>query len=940
MASWDYYHDPSRQYDYSINERTRHDSRWAETERKTQNHTRSDEMSGRLQPDYHTYDSRPDSRYSYPPPPPRDRSRNTSRRSPSRQRRQWPPPPKAEEEKAALAREFRPDTITRDDEALSKGTIDQEPIILEVPEFINDRRFVLLPTKGKDKDTITPPSSDDERKRRGRPKAPKLETGILPEMRKRQPSPYAWTKPTPSSSARSSGEFFLSPDSITPPVASAFPGIPRSVPTSAPTSVPKNAPTSAPPTSAPRDSPISAAPSDPYASPHGSVRPSYVSARREANSNRKPSPRATAGASNAEDDYSIRDPGDQASTSRPSKAYTDPSQRPVYPDLPERYKPSPLKPASVHHSRRPSEGRSSHESHESHEPSSRRTSSRYPPSPPRSPNSNFERSREVPPTNIPLSRPTSRGNSAQSSPLPSPHIKQTSLNSDVLWGSIAASTAFHQPKQASRLSSSVSTLPDSPQRPRSAAPPSPAIALPYPDEDGQFQSMPSERDHQYFPPELQRGNLQASFEGSRPTSRGGSPATPLQVIEKRPTLSPSTSERRTYSASPHARPVVPINKAKTTSQLKALSRSLPPCPRQGYSGRYDDWYKLEGCPGFDMCPDCVDSVFGDTIFRSQFRRAPTRAFIGKGLQVKCDFADAWVRLGWLMTLQRELPSLDLIKALVNSSPPSDSDEACPGSSEAVRNWYSVRDRNHFLRGFAVCAADVRKLQILFPGFRELWQPLPMRASYSYGDNFGGLARICSLRPALNSRFPQYLDCLIGCHEPAYQAGRMPDASEFLSLVGRKTMLHECTRDDMLRDQPWHYIPSLLPALTVCEDCFEDVVQPAIDADTDVAMRFNREAQNVYSEGRLGSSCQLYSARMRDIFQRAVKDNDLRYLARRAMDRKETEDKLQERVTEIRRLARRLKGASGGYGLSPEAQAEMGRLNDELNDLTDEWAKWE
>ena len=876
----------SRHYDSSFDERTRRDSRLADNQNQNRySAATSDKMSGRLQPAYphsHTH-TRPyhngygdeDTSYPYTTLPYRSRSKSRRRTSPPRPRRTWPPPPTVEDEKTALARESRHDQGSVSDETPSRGSLDQDPIILEVPEYIPDRRFVMLPSESKTtKSNPTPPTSDDERNKRGRKKVPKLETVSLPEMG-REPSPYAWTKPCTASSTstasatskplrQSSGDLFLSPDTMTPAVAAKSANIPRSVPSS------------------------------------------HASAGKKNTSERRLSSHARHDSTTSED---------------------EPRTRPAH-----------TRTASTH--KLPHVQPSSH----------------YPPSPPRSPRLGQDRFRATPPSSLPPSKPTSQTASVHASPQPSPRLSRSSTATDALWGSVAASAAAalagaaHHSRQSSRRSTP--TIPESSRAPPRSVPLSqpqqPSFSLPYPDEDTTFQSMPSERDHMYLPPDQPPIHQPVPENISRPVSRSGLPTSSAPLPLRRPELPTRNSAVQDFPPSPrapgYARPVSsagPTTKLKTPSQLKALARPLPSCSRQSYSSEYDEWFTLDGCPSFDICSGCLETVFNNTIYRSSFKPSPSRLLVGRGLQVRCDFGDAWVRLGWLLIVQRESTSLDLIKALVNTSPPSDSDEACPGAVEAVRDWYSIRDRDgHFLRGFAVCSADVRKLQTLFPGFRELWQPLPMRNSYSYANDFGGLMRTCSLRPALNNRFPQYIDTLVRIHEPAYQAGRMPDVSDFVSLVRRKTLMHECTRDDMVREQPWHFIPSLLPAFTVCEDCYDAVVMPAIEKDADVAMRFNREAQIVHNEGRLGSSCQLYSSRMRNIFQRAVQDNDLKYLARKAIARKETEDRLQERVTDNRRLIRRLKASSGVYGLSLQASHDLETLEQEMHELSDEWMQWE
>lgn len=454
--------------------------------------------------------------------------------------------------------------------------------------------------------------------------------------------------------------------------------------------------------------------------------------------------------------------------------------------------------------------------------------------------------------------------------------------------------------------------------------------------------MPPEQEYQYFPPELRDNNPRQAVSESRPSTSAGMASSSIPIPPRRPPMSHRNSKVEDLSTSQdslrnmRAAPSSNVSKPKTISQIKALGRSLPPCSRQEFSSNYDDWFTLEECPGLDICSDCLKTVFGDTVFRPQFRRSPDRVVIGKKLQVRCDFADAWVRLAWLLTVQREMGSLSLIKMLINVRPLSGSDEACPGSEKAVRDWYSVRDRDgHFLRGFAICATDVKRLQVLFPAFRDMWVPLTVRPSSTYGGDYDSYMRVCSMRPALNNRYPKYIDCLVQIHEPAFRMNRMPDPTDFISMVRRKTMLHECMRDDMVRGHSWHFIPSLLPGLTVCEDCYDEVVRPALEANSDVAMRFNGDAQPIHNEGRLGFSCQLYSPRMRRIFQEAVEANDLRYLARKTAERKQAEDRLQERAAELRRHARFLRGE----GLGQQA-GEVERLQAEMDRLKDSWTQWE
>lgn len=452
-----------------------------------------------------------------------------------------------------------------------------------------------------------------------------------------------------------------------------------------------------------------------------------------------------------------------------------------------------------------------------------------------------------------------------------------------------------------------------------------------------YQTMPAARDHHVYPDQapLQERPLKAAKTVSRPgtprrtTPPRSRPSLPswhsvAEGLLDSPDITHGT-RHKSFSNSP---------RSSQSVETAPASRPLPPCSRPEYSIGHDDWYTLDGCTAFDICPECVDMVFGSTIYRSYFRRSPRKS---DSVPTKCCFSDPWMRLAWLLTQQRQLPSLILLKMLSNLA--SAEDQPCPGGgAEAIRSWYTIRDHsNYAVRNFTVCAADVRKIETLLPNLRGLFVPLSNRTSFPYSSS--SMGRVCALRTSSNNRFPLYLDSLIALHESASIPHRLPDATSFLELVRHKAGLRECTRDDMLVDQPWHIMPSL-PCFTICEDCYDELVAPALADDSDVAMRFNRSAHLVQSEGRLGSSCQLYSPRMRGLWKRAVEDGDLKTLAREARERKQVEDRLQGRVAEVRQRLRRLRETEEWeIGVRGALDKEV-MLEAELENAVEEWSLWE
>jgi len=231
----------------------------------------------------------------------------------------------------------------------------------------------------------------------------------------------------------------------------------------------------------------------------------------------------------------------------------------------------------------------------------------------------------------------------------------------------------------------------------------------------------------------------------------------------------------------------------------------------------------------------------------------------------------------------------------------------------------------FVRGFSICYSDVKKIERLFPNLSGMFVPVPHRASYE--------KQVCAIRTDGN-RFGVYLDALVSTHEKAVASRRPVDPLPFIELVEKRQRLRECTKDSMILNQLWHYIPNV-PELTVCEDCFETVVEPEIKNNKALATRFNRTVQPAYGE-TFGSSCQLYSPRMRSVFRRAVRDNDAAYLARKARERRDAELRLQDKYREVMRKAKRL-SMEGGGGVQDEER----RLDREIRRITEEWqTRWE
>ncbi|GAB7360450.1 hypothetical protein MBLNU230_g8404t1 [Neophaeotheca triangularis] len=886
------------------------------------------------------------------------RSRSHSRR---RKRHPWPPAPLAEDEAASLAKEAGTQRILKDigkDAAISRGSVDQEPIIEEVPGMYRDYSHVVVSddesVKSKNGLPTPPTSEEDEKARRGRRRPSRLYTDFnaIPDFTKRTSSPYAFSKPSVLPKDRSSGEFHLSPDTMTPP----------------------------PSTNGRRDTRYASGPSRPTSSRKDSFNISpghktgndYLSAGYPASENaiddssdidksdassssrRRPSRYSRlnedvphASHQTAVHDFATQPPGLERPSIRrvnlDSRRHTETTTSMPMPRLgvDKSRKPTPLMASSagrelddtllssVSRSTRAADSYPpprSRESSYSSRPGSPVTNTRLQDSPPRSPKlpSREDSSNSSPTSRAPSadrSRPSTSGSGSATSRLPP---------TDLDWTTLMAANAARRSKPPSRLSAEVH-LPSGGLYPRSG-PNTPNLTrpMPYPEDVPSSAYMPSERDFQYFPEPA--SSLKAPLEPELKTMpRTASPAPASSSVPRGPKR-PSLATRHTLanvhnvdlqspvSPAPEIRHASISGPLQTHKELEAMSKkALPNCRRRTPVRGYDDWMILVGAPGFVFCPDCISSTLERTVFRPAFRRSPPHNLDTK---LACAFGNAWVRLAWLLTLHLQKPDLGLIRDLANIEGTS---EPCPGDEPAVRTWFGLRyEDGRFVHDFQICYTDVRKIERLLPTLNGLFVPLPAR-------NFNE-KKVCGIEVD-GDRFSTYLDALIDMHDESLAKRKLADPWPFIKLVERKTMLRECEKDTLLLGALWHYIPSL-PAFTVCENCFDAIVEPEIAKGKDLAMRFNRTLAPHYGEGP-GSSCQIYSKYMQRVFRKALEENDVRYLARRAGDRRDAEMRLQERKREVWKKMKRL-----DYRI-PGVEDENRRLRRELQRIQDEWKdEWE
>ncbi|KAJ4318289.1 hypothetical protein N0V94_004496 [Neodidymelliopsis sp. IMI 364377] len=881
---------------------------------------------------YEPYDAREPRRSAAPP-----RHRTSTRKA------SWPPSPAVEDESVAAKRELSSLVGPEEGEPPinTRGTVDQDYLLDEIEQPTtcdnDERRFVFAP--GSDGDGLQAAPSANSARRRSfaeRGNMPHLKTNVEsdpPLFTKRVSTPYSYT-PQKDSTAPASAAYMLSPEPITP------------------------ANTSKHGTTSSRDA--WDAQKDQNARPPKSI---PVRTRRESFSRSAPQSAqndvfddsASEGESSAHLRTAERKPARYSfvksdlqkedlranlrqSQPRPEPTRRDSTQRPPTARAGYENSSGSSKESSYYQSPRSSSSSVNSEKRKSRPAPVNTTyansshSSSRPSSPHRAPSPKLpSRLRESPPG----TRPSSRGNSVRpTSPLsfsttvkpPSPRqVPITQADWHATYPPVSINDRSRPPSRFGRHETiqipppRVDIQSPSPVRPPTSNP------LPYPVEDHHADViMPGEELYQFdhstvsSPRQIFRDAPRVASPSIPNPSRQGDGYRSSRPRTPRPEDAPRMRRSRSNSAdSKHS-----LDGRSKPSRSAALNidRPLPSCPRGEPTDRYDDWYSLSGYENFDICPSCYDGVFDGTPFAVHFSQ-PRR--YERPRERFCDFSSPWMRLAWLLTIKQRRPSLELLYALADVS---ESDRPCPGDRELSTEriaWYGIPDQRDGLHvaNFAVCAADVKMLEILFPTVRGYFTRLPI--TYTPGKY------TCSLR-VTSRRFPKYLDLLVELDAEAQAMGQRPNIGRFVKLARENAFKGECGKDKTYRRKAWHFIPQL-PEFTVCEECYDEVIWPALTKSSSLPRLVNKSIQLVPNEDpEVGSSCCLYSSRMRRVWDFSVKEEDFKYLERKVLERKRVEAKLSRQKKSL--LAWLADEERGGRGYE--------RAKEELRDVERSWKEWE
>lgn len=310
---------------------------------------------------------------------------------------------------------------------------------------------------------------------------------------------------------------------------------------------------------------------------------------------------------------------------------------------------------------------------------------------------------------------------------------------------------------------------------------------------------------------------------------------------------------------------------------------LTPCPRSIATAGHQDWHTLQGLTHLDICPSCMGQI-GNSRFRDFFIPSQVKP---QNQKTRCAFANAWARLAWAQMIKKKHDSLEMLYQMTRPPPGA---QPCSGRILIDQPWHRIVDpeTSMYLPRFHVCSSCARNVRVLMPAHRDTFQPCPDLQE-----------RTCDF-VTTSPRFIQFIDLLDSAAARAEaDATRRPDPREFLAYARRKVVLRDCRRDRPTLGT-WHYIPSL-PELSVCEDCYDEVVWPLAKSHHPIARMFSTSMRLLPGDGPnhcCEASCQLYSGRMRARFRDAVANDDFASLRSTALRRFEAERRFKDRREEL------------------------------------------
>ncbi|WYZ38683.1 hypothetical protein EsH8_III_000597 [Colletotrichum jinshuiense] len=336
---------------------------------------------------------------------------------------------------------------------------------------------------------------------------------------------------------------------------------------------------------------------------------------------------------------------------------------------------------------------------------------------------------------------------------------------------------------------------------------------------------------------------------------------------------------------------------------------FPDCPRKkGVVGKAD-WLSLPRCDNFNICPDCYNGVFLNTEFRNDFM---PMLFRPMDKPIACDFGSCgWYHIAWLLTLKNRHTDLRLFYQVANvASKVLSSSQPCPGDRRITRVWYSIKNpyTQMTLPDFTLCQECAKTIEGLLPNLTGVFVTLHPTAQPTRS--------VCAMHfNPDRKRFVMYFDALETTADLALATTQAPNLGKLVSDIESLSVFTECYKDNPVYDQNWH-VMQFLPQFSVCGDCFDEVVAPQLKDGNVIARNFYVKPQRLEE-----ATCQLYSTRMRAIFEKACRRNDPKYLEVKVLERQKMFIETYKRMAKLE-------------------QERSSWAREESQKLLQEWEKWE
>ncbi|KFA78492.1 hypothetical protein S40288_01473 [Stachybotrys chartarum IBT 40288] len=360
---------------------------------------------------------------------------------------------------------------------------------------------------------------------------------------------------------------------------------------------------------------------------------------------------------------------------------------------------------------------------------------------------------------------------------------------------------------------------------------------------------------------------------------------------------PEIPDRPPTTVVVQTKPVRPFDPTRNVVQANNAAGSYRRCHEsKDQVGRFPECLRVRPVEGlmdwltlprsdFNICPECYQATFSHSDFRTQFQPIlrPTSEAIA------CDFgASPWYRLAWLLTLRNGRTDLQLFHQVAKLMAAT-AKEPCPGSRKSKRVWLTVKDpyTRKSVPGFTVCYQCARMAEGLLPNLTGLFVLANAKSEATRS--------MCALHFAPDrKRFVLYFDVLETASYKALDTNRPPKIEDIAKGLDLLSVGEGCQEDDPVINGYWHMM-QFLPQFTVCAECFEEAVRPRLEEDNALARNFFTKAQRLPD-----ATCQLYSSRMREIFWKACRQNDPVYLENKVKERIRKEQDIHAKLLRLDR----------------------------------------